>query len=676
GTALHLVAEWTSTDAAGEVVGKNYFKEYDAAYGEYEYVFLTGADNAYTFSGYTLSFQNNNGVVTPNGDNTGFVANKAGSFSMTMTPATGSPITVYCRVENRINGFTSGKNTDTGYAANFKNGIDGVIDAGRQNLIPHVLVTGLTNNTSATLPLSDIPVDITVEVEMNGSYEPCAAGNYTVQNGAITFTNDLLDGTKVRVTLTPKYALSAERAGQTKSFEYLLNSGVNVYSDAELYESYKNLSVNTINIQRDITAKLHASECACSDPAYGVATCSGDHKYPINQWGTGAYVRTPGTAAESITLNGNHYKLDGSTLPKIDTRNPGGKYDKTNNGYGGSGDSEQDANGLAYKTVNVQAGIISYLSPNGDTATGAQTLTVSDLYMTGGNTESPDLSVGVNGSTTDKERILVGSMNFHGITTRLANLTATNVTLQNMHISLFSTGSTEMAPTRLTTAITLDGVKIDNSFSNHLYNWGQVGVTIKNSELKQASGAAIHYDDSPLSTTDESLASFLSIDKATTITNLVTGTEPWFNAYGMVAAAGAIKTKIPTLINAANGHLDKIFPEVEQAYGKPLGDYLPNITPATAVTEDENGNQLFNLVCVIKEGTGDTDDWAQDKGYTSTGPAGPISYVRGRAHVRIIPAEITPENNFAICDFSAFDNALVPYACFDSRLYVNYGLDG
>lgn len=671
GTTLHLVARWKqSSNGSNEVAGYNYFKESDGN-GGYIYVFLTGTDNTYSFSGYTLSFQNNNDVVTQKSDNS-FVADKPGSFQMTMTPtAGGAPVTVFCRVENRINGFTSGKNTDAGYASNFQSGIiDSVIDAGMEDLVPHVLVNGIHNNASTTLSFSDIPFDIALEYKADGDdeYEPYTAENgYTVKGGAITFTDELLHGKTVRVTLSPKYALSAEKAKQTVTFEYLLNDGVNVYTDAELYENFKTLSVKTINVQRDITAKLHASECACSNPAYGAAPCSGDHKYPINQWGTGAYVRNLGTDADSITLNGNHYKLDGSTLPKIELKNPGGQYSEDNGGYGGSGDAT-DANGLAYKTVNVQAGIISYYSPNGNDALDAQTLVVNDLYMTGNNTEAPDRSDGVNG-IEDKNRVLVGSMTFHGITTRRANLTATNVTLQNMHISLFNAGYEEMDPKRLTTAITLDGVRIDNSFSNHLYNWGQVGVTIMNSALKQASGAAIHFDDSPLPYTEyegQNVASFLSIDEATTVENYVLGTEPWFNAYGMLSAATSIKTEIQTLIAASLGQLDA-------ALGMPAGALLPDITPSNAVTTIEGKGQVFNLVCVIKEGTGENDEWKQDKEYMAINAAtqSPVTYDRGSAYVRILPAD--PKKEFKITDASSY--GIPPYACFDSRLYVNKSLD-
>lgn len=582
-TVSLLVASWQSVDTVGEVDGKEYFKELDASTGEMVYVFLTGTTNAYNFQGYTLSLQGNNGAVTLNAAKNGFVANKPGSFTMTITAADGSTRTVACRVENRINAFGSGKNTDAGYAANFQNGIDSVIDAGMQNLIPHILISGIHNNSTATLSLADIPFDVTVEYEVSGEYVAYTGEGYTLQNGVLTFTDSDLLGKKVRVTFVPRYALAANKASQTVVFEYLLNDGVNVYTDADLHAAFSNLAVTKINVLRDITAKLHADGCACfvGNP-YGLTVCEGDHKYPYNTYddGTangvdipgylgrpfGVYQRIP-TGAETLTVNGNCYKIDATGLPKLDPERGGkawGDYSASN----------------PYRLLNVQVGIFAVHAVKLGTVN--PTVTYNDLYLQGNFNGNGSETLG--STAAGVAPMLVGSQSMHGLVARNANMNLNNSRVTHTNIALYTTGfnrgggEAPMAE-KLQAVVSLNGAQVDFSFANTLYAFGQVGVNVENSRIGSSSGAAFHFDDQPLHklSAAQGHAGYLNLSSNSVVENYVTGAEAWFVAYG----------------------IDAIVPTLKAGINYQIANYGFTLTQKFAET---GAAEFFNFISVSKDG--------------------------------------------------------------------------
>ena len=153
-------------------------------------------------------------------------------------------------------------------------------------------------------------------VKFNGGI-PLHPDDLTVKDTSVALEDDYLVGVGNGVSGTDIISKFNEDSAYIKVYNAsgaeVTNSVVGTGYTVNLVVD--NTAIKTINIQRDITAKLHASECACSVPSYGLAACEGDHKYPLNDWGFGAYVRTLGTAAETLTLNGNCYKLDGLNLP-------------------------------------------------------------------------------------------------------------------------------------------------------------------------------------------------------------------------------------------------------------------------------------------------------------------------------------------------------------------------
>lgn len=654
GTTYYLVAAWTSNDVLGEVEGKNYFKELDGSTGEIIYVFLTGTDNQYLFDNYTLTIDNNDGVVTLNGTGNGFVANKPGTFEMTLRAADGSTRTVHCKVETRVTAFTPGTSTATRNENNFladENDvkIESFLDAGVSNFIPDIKVEGNRNNQSVAIPYSDIPFTVKVEYKDGNSWvEYTTEGGYTIRDGAITFTDDILIAKEnVRLTFTPDYALKSEKAGQTVTVTLKLNDGVNVYTNDELYAAFGNVGVKKINVLRNITASLHRQNVA--DDA---KDAKGNYIHPINSWDHGVYVRTLALGvADECVVNGNYYMIDGGDLPVVNPENPGGSYS------GLSAESnEKDTSGLSYRTVNVQIGLFLYYSPSAhtDTQNTTQHLTINDLYITGNNTEDVGAVYGdTNGDgSNDSQTTLVGtnvlrgSMSFHGIVARCTQLTTSKVTIKNTNQGYFLASEGGTNQNRLYTVVNVDRTMVDNVANTGFYAWGQVGISATNSFIGQCGGAAFHYDDLPLNPAYDASSGYLSIADTVEVENYALGTEPWFLAYGMSSSAGLLKGAMPTAIAGVNG-LSPIFENL------PANEaLLTPITPGNMLSDVSGKGQAFNFVAVVSKGGGDNAEWDAD---TEKGVYVPITTSLGGKPIGLVDTVATID---AVLANSAYCNAL------------------
>ena len=572
GADARLVARWTSKDEVGEVVGKDYFKELDTQSGEIIYVFLTGTDNYYVFEGKTLTLSANDGVVSLNADANGFIANKPGSFNLTIASLDGSTRTVRCRVETRVLSLDSNKRDDESYKENFNNGISDIVDAGVNNIRPDIDGSGVVGNTFVDIMYSNIPVDVLVE-EWNGeSYQEITEG-FTYSNGAITLSNNFV-GKQVRVTIVPKYAVNAERENQTVVFEYKLNEGVNVYDSKDLFLAFGNTNITKINILREITAVVDPSQ-----------SLNGNPNYPLNQNDyNGIYVRVP-TADDSVVINGNCYMIDASAVALFDPLNGGIHRD----GYCAD---------YSYYYINVHAGIFTYHAD--ESLNIDANININNLYIHGNFDGKSDATTPV---FNDAKPILTGSQTYNGIIIRQAHLTLDNARIDHTNVAIQSwgydtSGSNPGDPTRLYTSAKLNGVQIDITFAQSIYGWGQVGIETEATYIGQSSGAAIHISDSPI-LKDNEFTGYLDISSDTVIENYVTGTEPWFVAFNMTDDVGMLKYGL----NMALGE-------------------------AGSVTKDEGGNELFNfMICIDSAGPRFEDlDPTIENEPTSNGPSTAIPY--------------------------------------------------
>ena len=566
--ALVLTATWKLAETAGEVFGdptdptttKNYFREPNG--NDMTYVFLLG--ETYSFGTSTLAFPINDGVVEATAGGNGFTAKKIGSFSMTITSANGSTRTVLAKVTYRVDSTDPGTSTAGRDAGAFKNGLVTELKAGITNLRLDVNVS----TGSGMLALDKIPYDILVK-DQDGNVVTV----YTInEDGSIDFDAGVLaTAEKLTITITPKYALKRYVDLCSETVTVIPNGGVNVYTSTELYNAFADTSVTTINLMRTIYAE--------ADPRQ---TYQGNGVNILNEWENGVYVRVPTAANDTVTINGNCYTVDASRIALLDplkgglaTRHVGDPYSANN----------------TYRLINVQAGIFTYYAAdlNHDASADTPTLTVNDLFLHG--------NFNGNGNATSGEMnaselpLLVGSQSLLGIEVRHANLNLTNSRIDYTYTALYSNGfigtngDQPADPAKLRSTMTLDGVTLDHSFVNTFYSWGQTGVNAKNTYIGQSSGAAFHFDDSPILVTNPN-GSYLNLADDVTIENYVTGTEAWFTAFNLNLAAPVLKKGVNEAIAPATITCN--------ADGDPVGAVINS-------DGTESGTTYFNFIMVCRD---------------------------------------------------------------------------
>ncbi|GEM_PF-4576091 len=558
-----------------------YFKEYNPQTERINYVFLTG--QTYAFSA-PITVSGNDGNVTVAADRLSFTAVKAGAFTLTTATRT-----IDARVVNHITGIGPGSDYVNSWvnpnAATFDHTSAGdTMQVGVSRYIPDLYTLSGAVNADYLTAFANGSLQVSVTD---------AAGNaidaYTVRaDGSLDFNLSLI-GQTVRVTLTPTYVVTGSGINPSYTFEMKLNGGVNIYTNDEMHTMYADLSVREINILRNIKVVLHPEQYYP------------DSSVPRNDWEYSAYMRMtrtePDAVADSITINGNYFQLNGAELPLVDNRHPEDPFTGTEEG--------------GYSIGNVQVGVLAYYTltfadgVTQDQGNAVDTIVIRNLFVTGNKTRDNSTTESEVGSSV--QRLVMGSA-YNGVVVRGGTATLDNVSIRQACQGLFLVGgydnndsTTEVESCQ----VTLQDVKIDNCFSGSVYAWRQASVTIRSSYFGQSSGAAIHFDDIP---SVSPTAHTLSLDADTVVENWVSGAEAWFVAYGKADLAMMVKAQIENLVTAVNyAATDPDLKAALQLYYGVSYELIPG-----SVIKDVGGTTFFNFVMLTRSPGYDNSEWIDE----------------------------------------------------------------
>ena len=541
------VGENSNEDQYNLVKTENYFKEkshYNEE-GEYTYVFIKGIP--YSFSGMTISTTSN----LVNIQNNGFTATNTGTFKLTIAKTVDDTPVTYVRNAKVVENVASFNVNETRNPANFNsNTLVEAMSVGTANgYKPDITIK---NVNDAEIGFGDGNVIITATNVKNNGVIYLDSADY---NAATGFNlSDLTVGETYEFSFIPKYYVG----GNTATIKVTINDGVNVYTNAELRSAFANLKVHKINVLRDIKAELTSDQYDNGNVhnPYHVLYNTNTNKYQwtdgfsvaYNQDGTintnvmkngWVYSRSTVGTNDSITINGNSFKLDASTLPRV------------NGGIANAWVTFANMAPGTERVVNQHAFIFSYMShkPNdvNTAVNNGNTFNVNDLAIYGNNTLASDITTKYG---KDGESYYEMSASYNSLRIMGGNLNATNVSIRNSLISFFISGDSDTVTegtNGYATVSVLDNCYVENSWANSICTFYLNHLTVKNSTIKNSGGAAIHFDCAPypgVSTQNSTL-----VLENTQISNWVLGTESWLTAYQMSPTALAIKAQLEQGLN-------------------------------------------------------------------------------------------------------------------------------
>lgn len=605
---------WTDNDEVKETddlkQNGDYFTEKDAQGNWHTFVYIVG--HTYNFSNTILTPNENAGIaeINVNGNNSQLVALSAGEFTVTVTKYDnqGQPIEYQrtIKVVEKVFTFTYGEDYTNAWenrqAKNWDNNAkNDNMAVGAQNFKPDVKAQTLVDGVLVDMSFDKANVEYVVKA--NGNVTTA----YEIVDGVFNFDPSLV-GQTVTIRMAPRYAIYE---GCEVNFTVVINNGVNVYNDAELRRWYEDTSyTGIINVLRNIKVELPANKVWTK--ADEVKDFTGRYSHftapfnvpddivaPKNELGgSGAYDRHSG----ALTINGNYFTIDGSSLPLVD-----GRLGNYQFGEGKDG-------GTDYIIQNVQFSIFKY---GVDTVNGnVDQLKMENLYILGnmnlstnwGQNDGETYTVEIDGK---KVKVLTMSGAALGVMVKAGTVEMDNVTIRRTTIAANVTPWYERTKLNPVTNsfhsayVKAKDVILENSWANGLYLYGFAKADLNSSYVGTASGPCVHIDARPSKTTEPEL----NLTNGTILKNLIAGSETWFKVYGFDGLAQQLTGMVNDGVKSATNN-------ALQAFVK------------------DNDLDKINLMLLIKSAGGEENLWDSNGKYGY-----PTAIVTGMNHLAEVNAD-------------------------------------
>ena len=389
--------------------------------------------------------------------------------------------------------------------------------------------------------------------------------DYTIANGAINF-GDSLVGKTLTITVMPRYAVNSTHKAV---YTVVVNNAYNVYNDADMKAAFANLSVNEVNVLRNITPTLPPELTATYVDEWGKTQVSAkayEHMidpttgdYYGTRFSTGVYLRRTG----NMKINGNYFTVDGSKLPLTDAR---------------AGDIDVHKPGSGYGVLDARFSIFLF----GRRHWGDRSVHQIDNLNIQGNGDM-DAAASYKYDGVDVVKYSGATINVH---IAGGTLTMNNVTSRFGSFGLYGYTHANFADA-CGVVINATDCKIEKSWANNVYLQGFTDVTLDSCFIGVANGAAIHSDTRG---SQVAMDAALNLVGDTDIQNWVNGNEAWFKAQNLGSVIGSIKSLVDPNLRTATGMLGQ----------------------TKTVVKEIGGAEYVNFAILAKQG-GDNSDWTTDK---------------------------------------------------------------
>ena len=494
-----------------------------------------------------------------------------GSFTFTLTFDGKEPITQNVEVVEYINTFARGTSYTSYQSTKDNIGQTNYLNKDVENYqvgvdSPYHFDIVIQNDELETVSLADANLEYTVYDITDG--ETLIKDNtqvFTVNaDGSLSFVKTNV-GKTYRVVVEPKYNFLNRNA---LTFEFELTNGVNAFTHYDLKEYFADLDVNNIVIHSNISVIVERNQLDPSGRLVNFANVS-DNNGVTGDIYTRRYTSSDiGNGNLDINLIGNYFTIDATNMP----------YLSVTDGYTFDILEWTDASG--YPCASIQTAIFKVQDASGDAYnTGIEkeedeivNFNVKNLRLTGNTSTGIIYETDEGGEPIiedDEAQVIANqgssSAGFMGRGTVVVS--TDNVVITNTNIGIYVTGSFG--------GIDTNNTYIFDSWANGVFGWRTTSMSLENTTIRQAGGAAICVTDATI--TDQYAPEWMDVTFTfgpnVIVDNYVSGAEGYF-------IVNNLSTVVPTL----KGQLDS---SLQSLLGK---------TVLKDVVTDEGTESTFNFV--------------------------------------------------------------------------------
>ncbi len=404
-----------------------------------------------------------------------------------------------------------------------------------------------SNELPIAIPVSSDVITYTFYEKVGENYVELLENLVTINDDSVSFDSSLT-GKTIKTEVRSRY-----QNLPAVIYEFVLNNGHNVMTDAQMKAIYSDLNVQTINVHRMITTVLNAEQYNADGTVKNMDNPEAHVVY--NEQGqmtsnptSCVYVRVSDNKAnDNLIVNGNYFTILGNNLPFVSGNESG--YPNQPGYLDVSGDGTS-------KVVNSQSAIFLYevnssnYSANLAAAT-ASTTRAQFNALEGNSVTYNNLTVIGNsgvptGDPNSEENIAIVNRNsgsYSALRAGTADTIVNNCVVRYNCIGLFITdGGAD--------CIVNDSL-IEESWANNIYGYFGSYFELNHTIVRNAGGSAIWIEDQDARNGDV-FDPFIKVSNDSLVENYVSGTECWFNAHKLTMI-GSFRAQLEALVSGYSG---------------------------------------------------------------------------------------------------------------------------
>lgn len=436
----------------------------------------------------------------------------------------------------------------------------------------------LLGDGAASIDFSLDVLKLTFEILTDGAFVTAPEDLAVIEGDEVRFSSAYA-GRTVRVSVESRYTEQ-----DVLTFEFLLNDGVNVFTHKQMEAAYGSFNVHCINLHRNLVITpddldddqffwVDGEKCCIKNLGEGTVLSSVEYDAEgnlVNNATGNLYVRvSQDKTGDHLTVNGNYFTIDITALETFkvhtDANHPGNAGNLNNTGE-------------TRPVVNSQTGVFwSYVRGSSAHRSELETQaadTVDDsgatlvdgsraVFDAGEDNWLSFANLSIKGNSRrptndqDMDTVYANSGAYCGFRTYYTDTVAENISVYATVVPFNSIG--------LGADMDLTTCYLRESWANNVYSYNGSDVTITDSVLTTAGGAAIWLEDRDYRS-GSVFNSNLTLEN-TTIRNEVVGTEPWFVAWNLTTVVSGAITPLEEAVSGYSLGQKSILTEKETSVG-------------------------------------------------------------------------------------------------------------